>query len=1122
MMTYHIGDTARQRILKELTTRMQKQVADVTSPWYVWGSGVVCESNWNRNHMTLVTPDTQARVGHFLRLFEPPLPGGADFSVQHGDETARPAHLMISPEDIICLANLFYSELSLPSRSTDSPYSTNPSTASSVAGSSTLTYGSLEFGSTIASSVTPSISGTFATSNTIVSEIPPEDAHIKDRQPAISTLENLDMKTRPVESKLNLGHRMKLTCQKLAEMVSFETDPARQSANDWAFVYIRRNGKELRLSPGDTDSNACEMTSLDDVPPPHEVHRSDLQALQEAITRLIVHRHAFGDPTNDLQTISGNANDNASLLKNLFESVMSHCDANFDYANALFWWKNIQLLERLSCSPYHSEYLKIMLDALAVDLRASIAALTEVTEQNRAWCHSLHSVLKFQKQDLCKLENTRKALRVKMWYVSDVKHSGPYEEALYITRALRAMTSSSRVKQPGSISNWARHRLRSSAGQDRSASQTLEALAAHRDHGGCSKLADEQVELTSRWLTRNSIENFCKGEERIHRFCFEVQKCVNKLAGLNLLDSPVLWSSRLFGREKMMFDARLPPSRNYDSPYKNSTINPYSSNLVMSPQLSYSSLAPPSDPYGLRSDNNTNHFSRIWNLPKASVEFSGTAPVAKSKGSYSGVTSIPSTTQQSSAFAGHSSYRNLPEEVINAKKSFIYQIKKILHGLIISDLGYLLWNQGSETDAWINLQRSNEAPLLQQPQQVPPDVESKALRRTRVSNPISSESDHSNSGFQEHEQFGITSSQNRDMHSPENATNICVSPGSSDAQVHGSTDQSHELPFPYSNAYRVLLEKFSLSPDPYIKLQILSELEVLVLNSLRDITNTQMTTERQSPSTDSYLGSGSYVNSRSIGVPRTKATSLEEVIANCTERRAGTLKLGAPRAGAMRVSQLNIPNHEPLNTDSIINALLAIFRNPSLRPRTLYRDLQFIAAFMPPSILDQTSQGKAFWDAGLAALALKEDLCASMITRASQITNHHISASKPTFPVPDPTLANTTLRDAAQLWLITAKEGSPVAARELGLFYLTHPELLPRVTLPFSKAKDVFRPIISGDLRSGGAGGGLGGAAGGGATGGLDALTFAVVFHWMELAANGGDRDARDFLKENGELSGGR
>lgn len=1076
--------------------------------------------------MTIVTPDTQARVGHFLDLFEPPLSKSADLSVQY-DETAGPAYLIISPEDIMCLTNLFYSEVPLPPRCTDSPYSTNPSTASSLAGSSTLTYRSIELGSTTASSLTPSISGTFATSNTVVSEISPENSLIKDKQTAFSRLENLDLKSRPAESKANLGHRMKLSCQNLTEMIASDTNPVHRSAHEWAFVYIKQNGKELQLSPGNTDSNPRETPSFDEVPPPRGIHGHDRQALQEAITRLIIHHDAFHGLTNDFQARTGNLNDNANRLKHLFESVMSHCNANFDFTNSLFWWKNIQLLDRLSSNPYNLDYLNTILEAMAIDLRASIDDLTKATEQNRAWCHFLHRVQKFQKQDLYNSENARKALRVKMWYVSDVKHSVPYEDALYVTRALRAMTSSSRMKQPGSISNWARHRLRNSAGQDRSEAQTLEALAAHRDHGGISKLADEQVELTSRWLTRNSIENFCKGEERIHRFCFEVQKCVNKLAGLNLLDSPVLWSSRLFGREKLMFDARLPASRNYDYPNRNSTTHAYASNhsAFMSPQPSYSSFALPPGPYGLRSDNNANHFGRIWNLPKA-TESNPTSPATKSKIGHSGMTSLqlPSAAQQSSASPSHiSSYRNIPEEVINAKKSFTHQIKKILYSLIISDLGYLLWTQGSETDAWINFQQSNEAPLHKEPQQVPLDaVERNGMRKTRVSNPTSSESDHSASTFREHQQSKITLSQHKGVHSPQEAINIPDPPISSDTQINNSKDQSNESPFPYSDAYKDLLEKFSLSPDPYNKLQILSELEALVLNSILDISNPQAMTELQSRSTDPHLGPGSYVNGRSIGVPRTKATSLEEVIANCTERRAGTLKLEAPR-GAIGISQSNRPSLEPLNTDSIINALLAIFCNPSLRPRTLYRDLQFIAAFTPPSILDQTSQGKAFWEAGLAALALKEDLCASMITRASQITNYHISASKPTFHSADPILANTTLRDAAQLWLITAKEGSPVAARELGLFYLTHPELLSRVTLPFSKAKEVFRSIISGDLRGGGVGGGLGGGGGGGgATGGLDALTFAVVFHWMELAANGGDRDARDFLKENGELSGGR
>lgn len=150
--------------------------------------------------------------------------------------------------------------------------------------------------------------------------------------------------------------------------------------------------------------------------------------------------------------------------------------------------------------------------------------------------------------------------------------------------------------------------------------------------------------------------------------------------------------------------------------------------------------------------------------------------------------------------------------------------------------------------------------------------------------------------------------------------------------------------------------------------------------------------------------------------------------------------------------------------------------------------------------------------------------------------NHHLPHLHLATSPPPPVLAGTSLRDAAQLWLITAKEGSVLAARELGLFYLTHPELVPRVTSPFSKAKDVFRgPMVSdhrgsGVPNSGGGGGGgsiVGGGGGGGSTapaeeGGLDARTFAVVFHWMEVAANGGDKDARDFLRGNGELSGGK
>lgn len=64
------------------------------------------------------------------------------------------------------------------------------------------------------------------------------------------------------------------------------------------------------------------------------------------------------------------------------------------------------------------------------------------------------------------------------------------------------------------------------------------------------------------------------------------------------------------------------------------------------------------------------------------------------------------------------------------------------------------------------------------------------------------------------------------------------------------------------------------------------------------------------------------------------------------------------------------------------------------------------------------------------------------------------------------------------------------------------------MTLPLSRVKDVFKMATSQER--------------GVETGGLDPLTFAVVFHWMEVAASGGDKDARDFLRGTGDLSAAR
>jgi hypothetical protein len=106
-----------------------------------------------------------------------------------------------------------------------------------------------------------------------------------------------------------------------------------------------------------------------------------------------------------------------------------------------------------------------------------------------------------------------------------------------------------------------------------------------------------------------------------------------------------------------------------------------------------------------------------------------------------------------------------------------------------------------------------------------------------------------------------------------------------------------------------------------------------------------------------------------------------------------------------------------------------------------------------------------------------------------------------------------SMEDAAKMWTITAKEGDPVAERELATFYLTHPELVERVTAPLSKPRETFKAQV---MHSGG-------------TAGKekderdrersDPATMCVAYHWMELSALGGDELAKKYLRQREELN---
>ena len=1040
-------------------------------------------------------------MAQILGLFEPPSEVLTSDLRENDKEYSKT--IMLCLEDILCLIEFFYPELSssLPTTTSDGSV---PSTASSVAGSSTL----------MASSTAPSSSGTSIATHEFISG----DSSVlqtKERE-VCSSLEREGSHTPSLDGRFE-GNRLKDSHNRLKEDLHAEVSlSSGHPANIWAIIHPSEDGTRLSIEPPFVDRGLPQPRS----PRGSKKTSNNIRILTDALTRVMTDRANLQTLAFSSGSDTMNSMKNHSILTKVFNIIGSHCRAKFDFTGALYWWKAGRILHELSAS---EDMIKLddLVQSVFKDIQASISTHKATIARYTVLCRSLENLGKSQRRAFKLLNERMRVLRIKMWYVSDVRHSAAYEDALHVTRALRAMVSSSRAKQPGSISTWARHRLRNSHGTDRSESQTLEILTAHKDHGGVSKLADEQVDLTWRWLTRNSIENFCKGEERIHRFCFEIQKCITKLVGLNLIESPVLWSSRIFEREKSTMNPRPSRSNNHEQLRKpaNDDSTSRSGERSIFPNESQASWGPSVVPASGLPNFDLSNIDEAWNYPRSSVIPKSTDLGNQARLKYSsGTTPIPFPLQTYQGTLPPSSgpgCYTLPDELVSAKTEFTQNIKKTLGSLIISDLGYLLWVHGSETDTWINHHGLREIPPISMNNQEDYKPTEDANTTSPTSLPLASRQ-HDSSFFATQESF----TENRP---PNLSTNSLSSfPSGTAHPVHPPAE------FPYREVYKTLLSRFSYTQDPYKKLGILSQLHCLVLSSLDEQSNTGV---EDGIKECRLITSATEATSVSSRVPRTKATSLEEVIANCNERRTSTLKTKPITESSVNNLYYDATGSSTSTIDSVVLTLRNIFRDPFLRPNTLFRDLQFIAAFVPSSTLDHTSQGTAFWDTGLAALSLKDELCASLVARATEITAYHINGPSSSSPI-SPSLATTSLRDAAHLWLLAAKEGSPVAARELGLFYLTHPHLLPLVPFPFSRARDVFRTTLTNERGlsgNGGRGGTFSGGAGGGpgtSTGsqpaGLDSRTFVMAFHWMGVAANGGDRDASEFVRNNGELSGVR
>ncbi|KAM0248135.1 hypothetical protein ACHAQJ_009580 [Trichoderma viride] len=879
------------------------------------------------------------------------------------------------------------------------------------------------------------------------------------------------------------------------------------------------------------------------------------------------------------------------VLITMLKAASSQSKAQADFVSAHMYWKTLNQLTALASSSLRQDGFAALINILARGPRDAIRRSASAIEEYDAWLVWLKQSQERHEGLIDSMMKRVNAIRDKMWYVTDVRNSKEYAHSRDICQALKTMG------MPRRWSSFQRSRAHNNRGPSssylyRTESQIMDLLAASEEQGGPNKLSDDQAEMTSLWLQQYGIENFCQGEERIHRFCCEVDRCISKLVGETLREAPVLWSSELYKRDKLVYDRSKARDRDHSWPGDDST-------SIISEQdrrhTSSSSGRSSSFARDLRSmtSNNTSHHSldssrhshsrtggMLADIPDGQEYFDKASPVDSSGTFWSPFQPAMSTSSAPSRYSPTTSLTNVsttfsaPQHTIpsitsastgrpstaassndtiqqhrtdDEKTRFLNELKQTLTSLLLSDLGNQVLARGSETDGWfqkLGQQCIDRKDALERRARRKSDK--KSMQKSGVARPR---------GIEKKRSFGnlrSTGDNMSDRASEPSGGSPIASPESPMATIDPPPvpkETSNE--FPFKKAYKRLLNMFCVHPNPYAKLNALNELEQLIIASMMSSGPKRSRWNRSDAGSSIVEDHGS--NSR--------PTPLEGMIDNVKERRQQAIQSGLPSTGFSSFPSRNsnsetrsIVSGGASNSDLITKELYTLFRDASIRPKSLFRDLQFIAAFVPPSVLDKPEKGKAFWNAGLAALKLKSEVCRTMVEMADEVIAAHShtrqSSNDGGTPLDTPQSATGTppppsttygLNDVGKMWTITAKEGYPTAQRELALFYLSNPEYVERTTLPLSKPREVFKQSVMekygrtrGSLGGSGAGGlgGVGASSRGSGTGNgssgdgqlnggnegdvrTDPGLMCVAVHWMEAAEQGGDELATSFLRQN-------
>jgi len=378
----------------------------------------------------------------------------------------------------------------------------------------------------------------------------------------------------------------------------------------------------------------------------------------------------------------------------LFDLRIAECEDRHDFVASHTWLSHMEEFEDYIRFHGSDSVAPLLLDiekSAKMSLDASVSAIA----QCERWLEAVRPTLDLASSQLMVSCESNKALRTKMWYTADIRTSSAYDNVRAVTSALRVMGKPKRastLKQAPPLRHWSGTRLSSQNVHLKSEAQILELLGTNPEYGGPNKLSDDQSRLTLTWLRRNDVQLICAGEERLHKLCMEVRKCVDQVVTPSRQDNPLLWSNALFSRDS--HDARPPP---------------IDSTRLFAPE-------PPHRRFDMLSLQ-TNPFTTIDNISNASQTLSSTSsrdyfdrsPTLAAKSSTAFWSPAATEVRSPSSTTSVASHLGRGWDTSPRKSNFVSQsssteteatgiLREQVTGLLLSDVGATLFVQGSETD----------------------------------------------------------------------------------------------------------------------------------------------------------------------------------------------------------------------------------------------------------------------------------------------------------------------------------------------------------------------------------------------------------------------------------------